>query len=195
MLTIRLLQEDEIAEVYRAYMVKDFEVGELKPLTLILELKKEKLYFCYGLFDEGELRGYAFFIGRKEEGFVLLDYYAICASQRSMGYGSSFLELLSRGITEFSGIIAEVEDPEKARDENEKKQRLRRVAFYERNGFVTTTLYCSLFRHCYNIMFLKLKDGEYPDAQIHRSLDRIYHTLFNDKIYSENVSLISLEDV
>lgn len=32
MLTTRLLQDDEIAEVYRTYMVKDFEVGELKPL-------------------------------------------------------------------------------------------------------------------------------------------------------------------
>lgn len=195
MLTIRLLQEDEIAEVYRTYMVKDFEVGELKPLTLILELKKEKLYFCYGLFDEEELRGYAFFIGRKEEGVVLLDYYAVCASQRSMGYGSKFLELLSGVLTDFTGVIAEVEDPEKAQDEIEKKLRLRRVAFYERNGFLTTSLYCSLFRHCYNIMFLRLRAGDYPDAQIHRSLDRIYHTLFNDKIYSENVSLISLEDV
>lgn len=112
-----------------------------------------------------------------------------------MGYGSKFLELLTGVLTDFNGIIAEVEDPEKARDENDKKQRLRRVAFYERNGFITTSLYCSLFRHCYNIMFLKRKGGEYPDAQIHRSLDRIYHTLFNDKIYSENVSLISLEDV
>lgn len=194
MLDVRIMDEEEIAQVYRTYMVKDFEVGELKPLTLILELKKEKLYFCYGLYDGEELKGYAFFIGRKEEGYVLLDYYAVCGTQRGLGYGSSFLGLLPEKLQGFKGIIAEVEDPEKASDQAEEKTRLRRVAFYKRNGFTDTSLYCSLFKHCYNIMFFNLTGEDAPEDKIHRSLDRIYHTLFNEKIYKENVFLISLEN-
>lgn len=53
MLTTRLLQDDEIAEVYRTYMVKDFEVGELKPLTLILELKKKSFIFATAFLMKG----------------------------------------------------------------------------------------------------------------------------------------------
>lgn len=71
MLTTRLLQDDEIAEVYRTYMVKDFEVGELKPLTLILELKK-KSFILLRPFDEGELRGYAFLSAGKRKALSCL---------------------------------------------------------------------------------------------------------------------------
>lgn len=64
---------------------------------------------------------------------VLLDYFAVCEDGRGKGTGCAALSLLKEYYAGKS-LVLEAELPEENEPENSLKRR--RIAFYERNGFV-----------------------------------------------------------
>lgn len=154
----RPLTPSEVAEVYATEMQEAFPADELKPLALLLELKAQGVYDCYGLFTAEEtLLGYAF-LGLAEDapGYVLLDYLAICAPYRSGGYGTEMLHMLREVYEGFQTIVVELEAPLPHLPEATLSVRHRRQAFYENAGYrelgvwsrgfgVTFTLYAYFY--------------------------------------------------
>ena len=94
-LYIRILEADEITDIYNEHIVTDFPASEVKPLSQMLRKREQGQYFVYGMFeDNGELAGYAYFIKCSNKDVYLLDYLAIVKNKRSKHLGSTFLQEL-----------------------------------------------------------------------------------------------------
>ncbi len=189
MLQIQKLKREEVCAVYNAYMVCDFGQEELKPLNVLLRLLKNGLYMCYGLFEGGAIQAYACFAKDTASHVLLLDYYAVCSGNRSRGYGSRFLTLLKPELSPFSMLFAEVEDPAYFCSQEDEATKRRRIAFYEKNGFLKTDMKCTLFGHPYIIMALQTAEKPGEQKNMYQALQRIYHIMFDDQTYAQHVLL------
>ena len=119
---------------------------------------------------------------------LLLDYFAVCVQYRSHGYGSQCLAQMKTMWSGISGILAEVEDPDKSSSEDERNTRARRVAFYQRNGLRPTKVYSVLFGVPYVLHYFPL-NADCSDEQLLQELDAIYHTLFPQPVYAANAHI------
>ena len=93
-------------------------------------LSKKKNVNFNAWYDNQEFCGITYTI--ESEKMIFLLYFAVNAQQRSKGYGSQIINELKKtaGGRE---IILNVEKPDKSAGNN--VQRVKRIAFYERNGF------------------------------------------------------------
>ena len=115
-LYIRILETDEITDIYNEHIVTDFPASEVKPLSQMLRKREQGQYFVYGMFeDNGELAGYAYFIKCSNKDVYLLDYLAIVKNKRSKHLGSTFLqELKNIAVNDDRLLMLEVENPDYA---------------------------------------------------------------------------------
>ncbi|WP_434309912.1 GNAT family N-acetyltransferase [Hominifimenecus sp. rT4P-3] len=174
----------EIEVIYNNYMKADFPEAELKPLTRIQNMTKEGYYEPYGLYEDGALQGYAFFVNGGE--FCLLDYYAVLQEKRGSGYGSRFLKMIGRHYKEKSGLFFEVERPDEAVSLEERAVRERRIEFYQKNGLRNTEIRSRIFGVGYQVMYLPCqKDG--TDEELKAELNELYHRMFPPEIYRKQV--------
>lgn len=180
----RALSAPEIEKVYNTYMVNDFHSNELKPLALMLEFKDKGFYNCYGLFDNDELLAYGLLFFNNE--CALLDYYAVLEEKRNSGIGSKFIAFFKEMVNNnvIKSLIAEVENPEYAVDDNDLANRKRRINFYSKNNLKMTDIKVLLFGSNYNIWHY---DNTISNDIIYKELDGIYYKMFNEKLYKENV--------
>lgn len=152
-LELRELAPERVEQIYREHIVRDFPPDEQKPLVNILRAMERGEYVCYGAFEEDRLLAYAFFasIPEGDRRLYLFDYLAVCRGLRDKGIGSAFLQALMRGpLRQAACVLLEIDDPDFAADEQERALRLRRRAFYMRNGLrdtgVTAVVYHVEFR-------------------------------------------------
>ena len=87
---------------------------------------------------------------------------------RGQGYGAKGLKLLADRYP--AGLLAEVESPATATGEEERRERCRRVAFYQRCGMVHSGIRCLLFGVTYDILWLPGDSSRQPGPL----LDKIY---------------------
>lgn len=128
-------------------MARDFHRAEIKPFWMILWLRLTGGYTGFGYFEGGKRVGYMLFV--ENQGYTLLDHYAIEPECRSKGYGSAFFQAV---CAKLPGLLMEVEDPAFAEDEADREKRARRIAFYERNGCAVTALRADVIGEKYCIM-------------------------------------------
>ncbi len=193
MLTYQLLTKEQVADIYHNHMKADFPPDEVKPLHVLHTLLDKGLYMPYGWFaEDGELRAYSFFVRAADGKALLMDYYAVCRGYRSHGYGGACLAQMKQLFAGVSGIIVEVEDPAKSRDEAELQTRTRRVAFYQRNGLRPSDVRSRLFGVPYMIHYFPV-DNAITDAELFQALDGIYHTLFPQPVYEEHARIWMIE--
>ena len=143
-MTTRKLTDFAIVEqIYNTHMQKDFPVDEIKPLDMIRQLWNMDVYECYTLSDEDAILGYAFFVRRERD--YLLDYLAIAEEHRNEGLGTLFLRQLKDCIQGADCIVVEVEDPDRAKNEQDRTLRERRLQFYLRSGYLPSELTARVF--------------------------------------------------
>lgn len=186
MLSLRLLNKEEVENIYHTHMVNDFPKAELKPLKGIMELIDENIYDCFGLFEADVLKAYGYF-GGQGVSWRLLDYYAVCVPFRGKGYGSQFLRLLLREYQNCQGIFVEIESLNDTVEEAEQLKRRRRKKFYNRNGFSDSGLYCRLFGVGYDILYYAAGETTVSAAEAEKQLAKIYQLFLPQNIYQENV--------
>lgn len=75
----------------------------------------------------------------ESEKMIFLLYFAVNAQQRSKGYGSQIIHELKQ-VARGREIILNVEKPDQSAENN--TQRVQRITFYERNGFVKAVSIC-----------------------------------------------------
>ena len=124
-----------------------FPESEQMPLVImhILALRKGIDYTAY--YDGCLFCGITYTVVTRMDVFVL--YLAVDDAVRSKGYGSEILSLLKEKYPD-KQISLNVEPPDKEADNIE--QRIKRIAFYERNGFLLTGYRAKDFSHEYLIM-------------------------------------------
>ena len=126
------MTQQEIPNWYCKELCSAFLPQECKPLPDILALEAEGRYELWGLFDGADLLGYAALWTAPDIPLVLLDYLGVTASRRNSGLGA---EVLTRLKQQNRPIVLESELPIAGDRAEENDLRLRRIRFYQRNGF------------------------------------------------------------
>lgn len=133
---LKPLSREQTARLYRDELIGTFPKTELKPLEAIEWLTEQGNYLSLGLYRRDELLSYALLWADRTRKYALLDYLGTVKGQRNRGLGAQLLSLLraffrARG---YRAILVEMEDPDEAAEEGERRLRLRRADFYHRNG-------------------------------------------------------------
>ncbi len=130
---MREMTRKEVTDIYKTYLKYDFPDDERRPLSAILYLIKEGHYQGYIEQIENKTVGYAFLYFHHQT--ALLDYFAIVPSLRQKGYGSAFLQTITKT---FPNIFLEAEEPFYETSK-------RRIEFYSKNGFQINDTKITLF--------------------------------------------------
>lgn len=128
----RQMTRQEIEYWYQVEFSEAFAENERKPLPDILDLAAQGRYQLWGLFDGGRMLGYATLWRRAGIPLVLLDYLGVSARLRNGGLGA---DILARLKEQGFPIVTESELPVDGDSDAENHIRLRRIGFYQRNGF------------------------------------------------------------
>ena len=132
--TLRSLDRDGMAALYRREFRSTFPPSERKSLGTILRQMEEGSYPAWGLYQGEELAAYALLWLSPDRAVALLDYLGVPEARRGHGNGSRMLEALRRHYGADTAILAEVEAPV-SRDPGERALQERRLDFYRRAGF------------------------------------------------------------
>ena len=170
----RMTDFQQIEEIYVNRMQQDFPANEIKPLISIEKALENGIYECYSLYSGRINLGYAFFV--RVGSCCLLDYFAVTQSYRNKGYGSVFLNRLSRFLTDMECVICEVDDPQKKEDSESKKLCERRRQFYLRNGFRETNVTSTVFGADFQILVTDV-NKTYSDNEIAECYAMLYQKI------------------
>lgn len=182
---VKKINTEQLIDLYENHLEHDFPKSELKSLSMIQSYMENGIYTIYGLYEGEELLAYAMFMLNKESGFQLLDYFASNRKYRSKGYGSRLLQMLKNEDATSQGYIIEVETVRTASNDAEKEQRIRRIAFYEKNGLRKTSIRSTVYGVEFDILYLPLRwDGE--DTKLYEELKALYLQMFGEEKYREH---------
>lgn len=187
---LRQIEFGVVKKIYQQHLCNDFVPAEQKPLIVIQILMKMGLYRCFGLYEQEELKGYAFFCesGGKEYKTALMDYLVIIDGKRGKGYGSEFLRLIQEEYKNYDCLIAEVERVEAGNTEQEYKIRDQRKRFYQKNHWTITRLSVDLFGEDLQIYVLPCK-AQLTDSDLYEELSQIYDKMFYEPQVRQKVIL------
>ncbi len=173
---VKLTKEKDTTLVRQLYE-SAFPPEEKKPFSLILKKSDAgsmEILSIEG--DDGSFLGLAIFILYKE--LALLDYFAISPERRGGGVGTRALALLR---TRYTGrhFLLEIEDTDE-QDAPNLAERIRRKAFYTRNGLSAMPYRIILF----GVRMQVLTDGAFiPFEEYHA----IFPAVFSQRIASNIV--------
>lgn len=176
----RKLNIDEMSDIYDRYMTEAFPPAELKPMSRIRDMSEAGIYDGYGLFDDGSLRAYGYFVTCPKTGDMLFDYLAVPKDYRGQGYGTKFLSHLPEIVGDRHTLIFEIEHPDKTGDPKEKEKRLRRKHFYLENGVSATKAETKVFGVDYQILQYTPGD-DLTYQEVLKAVDHLYRTMFPEK--------------
>lgn len=137
-MVFRAMKNGEIDYWYARLLPEGFAPNEIKPREDVDQLLAEDRYEIWGLFPDDPEQGcmpagFACLWKRPGIPLVLLDYLGVTGKLRSGGWGAWMLRKLKE---QGRPLVLESELPVADAPEQENAIRRRRIAFYERNGFV-----------------------------------------------------------
>lgn len=125
--------------LYRLYR-SAFPRNERKPVGMILSMCKAGTAEVLSIVDGGRFCGLAITVLYKD--MVLLDYFAVKSSSRGQGLGSKAIKIIGERYSD-KRLFLEIESPDDSAPNN--SERVRRKAFYLRNGLAETGVFVKLF--------------------------------------------------
>lgn len=184
---IVVLSDKQVKRIYYRHMVEDFPDSERKPLFMIEKGLRNGTYTCLGFREGNALLGYAFFLRTGKH--YLFDYLAVVPEKRNAGIGAEFLRALASHYTKVGSVLGEVEDPEYAKSQEERKVQERRYAFYLRNGYIDTGIRVYLFGVHYRIIQMK-KGRKFSKEELIKIYKKHYMSFLPFYLYLPNVRVI-----
>jgi len=181
---IRTLTKKERERVYYDRILTDIPPTERKTFPYLESLVSQGIYRCLGLFDDARLMGYAYLACLPEEKIEILDFFAVCSGNRDRGVGSVFLRLLTDMERGVHIPVGEVEDPDYAESE-EKQTRVRRIAFYERNGWHDTGVWCRIGHYETRIF----SPASPPADSLRSGLQKLYLATFGEEWLKNKIEI------
>lgn len=170
-------KQHQIDAIYDLYM-EAFPKNERKPFQIILDKCEEGSMEILVIEDEKqEFLGLAIFVFYED--MALLDYFAIAKEKRGSGVGTKALKSLQ---THYQGkrFFLEIEDARTECDNTE--ERIRRRAFYLRNGMQVMPFMVDLFGVVMEVLTYKTKI--LPEEYMH-----LYISVFTNKI-KKNIKIV-----
>ncbi len=113
------------------WLKRDFPLAERTPFRILKSLAKKGKARFYFAKEGGKVLAYT--VVHFFRGYTQVLYLAVMLSGRGKGTGSKVIPLIKSDVG--GTLILEVEDIEKATNEEELTIRKRRIAFYNRLGF------------------------------------------------------------
>ena len=181
---LSMLTKEQVKKVYYERMKADFPPNELKPLAIIDKAVEQGSYECLGLMDGEEIAGYVFLIKHGED--YLIDYLAIYPERRNQGLGGELIRLLGAYLVQAKSIIGEVENPELAKSEEDRRIQTRRFAFYRRNGFRDTGVRAA----CFGVPYIIIEMGQglvHTTEEVKVLYERHYRAILPKGMFEKNV--------
>ena len=163
---LKLLNKDELTELYQKELCVDFPKSELKPLRAMLNLMDLGRYEPLLVLKEGQAVGYAMIWLPTNQDGALLEYFGVLRGMRNSGLGSQILHLLQ---TRYVQLFGEAETPDSGSPEIDDLRR-RRLAFYQRNGFRITDYECALFGVHFKCLYCGPLTDDRAVESLHRSV-------------------------
>ncbi len=193
-MNIRIFDDEERRSIYQEHLQKDFHQSEIKPYALMEKLVKEQRYLCYGVWDQEELKGYAFFVKGSDSRTLLLDYFAVLSAYRSQGLGGRFIQAIQESVMKDGlTLIAEVENPAYASDEQSRDLMNRRIQFYLRNSFKLSKVWSRVFTDEYMIIYYNAKP--HSDEQgLAMELKQLYQVIFGEETCRNRIHVRMTEE-
>ncbi|MCD7727859.1 MAG: GNAT family N-acetyltransferase [Ruminococcus sp.] len=188
-LTLDCLSVSQAKEIYKKYMKSDFPKNELKPFSMIKVHTERGVYLPIGIYDNNALAGYAYCLLDKESSGVLLDYFAILKPLRGKGIGSRALKSVCSYFTNelgFKALVLESESADFAKNDEDKATRLKRMAFYQRNGMFLQSFSTNLFGVHYKIF-------SYPEVDARGLILSIYQKILPARLLKSRLKIIEEE--
>ena len=182
----------QLTEVYQTRLTVDFPPAERKPLSRILAARKKGHYRCTGLFSDGQLLAYGFFMILRAQGRtdLLLDYFAVDQAHRGEGVGSRFLQMLPEQFPDAGAVLIESETPQTAADSADREKRERRLRFYLRAGCTDCGAEATVFGVRYRILMLPLHSPA-DAAQLREIYAAMYRQMLPPALYAAQIRLDS----
>jgi len=175
MISMKTINKVELEKIYLEILPQHFPQNEIKPWAKVSKLWDMGGYHGYQWEADNQIIGYALLF-QAEDGYWLLDYYAVMEDKRNQGYGGKFLQQIKAALTDFAGIIIEAENPDFACDEADQELRKRRINFYLRNGCVQTQVLAYAAGVEYVVVYMPCQK-EADTVDIAQHLDDIYHKI------------------
>ena len=182
----RLTDFRQVEMLYKTRLKKDFARNEIKPLSAMRRLWEQDAYDCYGLFDGDEILGYAFIVRLGKN--CLGDYIAIADGCRGQGLGSVFLRRLTDCLSDADCFIGEVEDPDRAPDEDTRRLRERRLQFYLRSGYLKTELTSVVFGADYLLLEAPVS-APHTTEELRSIYTELYRSIFPPRFFRTQFSV------
>lgn len=163
---LKLLNKEELTDLYNRELVFDFPKSELKPLKAMLRLMDMGRYDPLLATEQGEPVGYAMLWLPADRNGTLLEYLGVLRGKRNGGLGSRILDLLAE---RYGQLFGEAEAPTSV-DPAENDLRSHRIGFYERNGFRVLDYECALFGVRFHCLYRGPETDDRAVERMHRSV-------------------------
>lgn len=181
---LKVLNLHEIEEIHTKHIPLSFPKDEIRELKNITKLYNSGNYLAIGGYIDGVLKIYGFFVVFDKN--YLMDYLAVVEEQKGQGFGTEFLEKIVPMISPFNLFFLEVEQVEKAPNQEEKLIRQRRINFYKRNGFSLSGIKADVWKVPFAMMYYG-ENGKFSDDLMEEMSIKLYKTIFPPKTYKEKI--------
>jgi len=189
---LRKLNNKEVEEIYNTYLVKDFPVSEVKSLKMILDGIANGKYFACAYEEDGELKGYAYFIKSAVRDTLLLDYLAVLSDKRSSGIGSKMITKIQQmAKKDGKHLILEVENPDYEEPGAARDYMIKRIGFYKKNNMHLSRVTCHFYGNEYRIF----SGGDLiEDEELQEEVDKMYREFFGDDFINAHCCFHEIKD-
>ncbi len=185
---LKKLDKEMVITLFNERLIKDFTEEEIKPLEVILKAMDDGIYDFLGFYDGENIVGYTCLVRVGMN--YLVDYVAIYPEQRNKGIGSKMLSQLGEYLTDACLVIVEVEDPDHAKDKEEKDLQQRRIEFYKRNGYKDTGLRVK----CFGVPFVIMETAEsisVENSALWATYQSFYRVVLPKEMFENSLELLA----
>lgn len=185
------IQEIDINEFEKniySYYLEIFPENERKTLKMIKSSFDEGYTKIIKINQSDNLCGFMIINKIKENGYAILDYFAILPQYRSKGIGTKALKLLIDEETKNKGIFIEIEKIGLGKDDKENLIRKKRKKFYEKIGFKKLNYDFVLFNVVYTpYIYSNIEEKE---EKIVKQIFNIYEVIIGKNKVEKNCKYI-----
>ena len=179
---------NEFKDKIYSYYEKIFPDDERKSFKTIKRIYENGYTQIIEILNNDTLVGFMILNRIEENGFAILDYFAIFSEYRNKGYGTKAIELLQEINKNTKGIFIEVDKIGLGKDDAENLIREKRKDFYENLGFKKLSYDLFLFDVIY-MPYLYSNTAINENIVVEEILN-IYNTTVGEKLIKENCKFI-----
>lgn len=188
MIELKNVGIDEFENDVYSYYLDIFPEDERKPLKLIKSSYEKNYTKIIEVLYKNEVAGFMLLNRIKDNGYAVLDYFAILPQYRNNKIGTEALQILLSQEKKSRGIFVEIEKIGFGKDIEDNLLREKRKNFYERIGFKKLSSDLLLFDVIYTpYLFANTEDDE--DTVISEIFD-IYETIIGKERIRRNYKVI-----